>query len=172
MLYLISTWLFWSGIAFRRVGVKRGIQQRFDQQKDSIREDLRWVYLFKDFGWVCLVIRQFQVSGLWSCQRVKPAESTISYLPAEKELLRRRYHNGLKVYHHLAKFSRPSGHGYVPFPTPAQAVPPIARMLHQKPVAALSLHNRENDSPISQRSAERLSQAQEWRVFNCFFEEN
>lgn len=43
---------------------------------------------------------------------------------------------------------------------------------YQKPVAALSPHNRETDAPISQRGAEKLSQAQKWRVFNCFFEEN
>ena len=34
-----------------------------------------------------------------------------------------------------------AGHGYVPFFTPAQAVPPIPPTLHQKPVAALYLHN-------------------------------
>ena len=68
---LISTWLEWSGMAFRNADAKRGMQQRFHQQKDSIREDLRWVLLFKDFGWVCLVTTQFQFAVLWSCQRIK-----------------------------------------------------------------------------------------------------
>lgn len=116
IMVLISTWLEWSGIAFRSVDAKRGKQQRFHQQKESIREDLRWVLLFKDFGWVCLVTTQFQVSGLWGCQCVKRHKSTFFYLPADTKLLRRRYHNGLKVCHHQAKFSRPSDHGCVPFP--------------------------------------------------------
>ena len=61
---LISTWLEWSGITFRNVDAKLGTQQRFHQQKESIQEDSRWVLLFKDFGWVCLVTTQFQVSDL------------------------------------------------------------------------------------------------------------
>lgn len=74
---LISTWLEWSGMAFRNADAKRGMQQRFHQQKESIREDLRWVLLFKDFGWVWLVTTQFQVSGLCSCQWIKCHKSTL-----------------------------------------------------------------------------------------------
>lgn len=40
-----------------------------------------------------------------------------------------------------------TGHGYVPFSTPAYAFSPIPSTLHQKPVAALSPHNRELTHP-------------------------
>ena len=116
IMVLISTWLEWSGMAFRNADAKRGMQQRFHQQKESIREDLRWVLLFNHLGWVWMVATQFQVSVLLSCQRIKRNKSTFFYLPADTGLLRRRYHSGLKVRHHQPKFSRPSGHGCVPFP--------------------------------------------------------
>lgn len=138
---LISTWLEWSGIAFRRVDAKRGTRQRFHQQKESIRDDLRLVILFKVFGWFCLVIPHLQVSGLWFCQRIKRHKSTFFCLPADTKLLQRRYHNGLKVCHHLAKFSRPSRHSSVPFSTPAYAFSPIPSTLHQKRYSASSPHN-------------------------------
>ena len=105
IMVLISTWLEWSGITFRNVDAKLGTQQRFHQQKESIQEDSRWVLLFKDFGWVCLVTTQFQVSDLWGCQCVKRHKSTFFCLPADTKPLHRRYHNGLKVCHHLVIFT-------------------------------------------------------------------
>lgn len=41
----------------------------------------------------------------------------------------------------LAIFARPNGHRFVSFPTQLWTAPPIPSTLHQKPVAALYLHN-------------------------------
>ena len=65
--------------------------------------------------------------------------------------------------------ARPSP--FVPFPTLAQAVPPIAPYALTEACSGVISTQSWLGSPIEQRPTERLSQAYKWRVFSCFYEE-
>lgn len=90
---------------------------------------------------------------------------------ADTKPLQRRYHNGLKVCHHLAKFSRPSGHRCVPFSTPAYAFSPIPSTLHQKRYSASSPHNCKLTDPYHSATLRGSHRPRNGRFFVDFARE-